>query len=750
MKLEFNKAVDKTIARVSTNYQINNAALPAGSVIEVAEDGKSLVISIPSANKMQEGLAYRVTAKDLKTEDNKSIQDANELVIFSDKVAPEITKVESKSGISGTNTVTVEMSEPIVSGQFFVDGSPTSANFNLASTGQAVVDNKEITLSTTQKLEPGKTYTLRVVNAVDTAGNALSTKEVQFTVVSETSEGKFVKATVAGENKVKLTFDKPLDATLAVATANYAVTKIGGTVTVSGAMVDPEDSKSVILTLATPFAANQDAVTVYVSASNLKDTFGNKVEAVSNQAVTLTKDVVKPSLVSSSVTSDRNALILEMTEIVTLPGAPITLTGVDKDGVLVTRTATASYVNARGDASVAATKYVKLTLSSPLAAGSYSFNVAANTFVDQAITPNGNAAFNLNVNVTSAADTVRPTVSSIPGTVTVNPNGTAQFDVVYSEEMGASALSASNYSLNGAPLPAGSTVVFTTAAKTTVRVVMPAGSFTRDENATVIISGLVTDAAGNALKEVASDRSGFTGTIRVLDNKAPELIKSEATSGRELVLTFSEPVAANQVGRTSGDAELTVGTTPIDLQALSASNVVYSGNQVTITLAENALDAKNFSSDKLTLNAGSFVDRSSSANALAVVQNATIADKFALAPIVDAGATASTAENTAAKFEIAITPNTNASVDVASKYEVYIVKDGRAPLTTSNLGSFTALSSYAPSAIPTSATALNANILRDSENLVFDTRSGASYDVYVVVTDAAGNKAISTADTVTF
>lgn len=749
MKLEFNKAVDKAIARVSTNYQINNAALPAGSVIEVAEDGKSLVISIPSANKMQEGLAYRVTAKDLKTEDNKSIQDANELVIFSDKVAPEITKVESKSGVSGTNTVTVEMSEPIVSGQFFVDGSPTSANFNLASTGQAVVDNKEITLSTTQKLEPGKTYTLRVVNAVDTAGNALSTKEVQFTVVSETSEGKFVKATVAGENKVKLTFDKPLDATLAVATANYAVTKIGGTVTVSGAMVDPEDSKSVILTLATPFAANQDAVTVYVSASNLKDTFGNKVEAVSNQAVTLTKDVVKPSLVSSSVTSDRNALILEMTEIVTLPGAPITLTGVDKDGVLVTRTATASYVNARGDASVAATKYVKLTLSDPLAAGSYSFNVAANTFVDQAITPNGNAAFNLNVNVTSAADTVRPTVSSIPGTVTVNSNGTAQFEVAYSEEMGASALSASNYSLNGAPLPAGSTVVFTTPTKNTVRIVMPAGSFTRDENATIIISGLVTDAAGNALKEVASDRSGFTGTIRVLDNKAPELIKSEATSGSELVLTFSEPVEARQLGAVGG-TELTVGTTSIDLQAASSA-VVYSGNQVTITLAPNALDAKNFSSDKLTLNAGSFVDRSSSANALAVVQNATIADKFALAASITATANASTAvANTAEKFKIAIAPNTNASVDVASKYEVYIVKDGRAPLSVSNLNSFTALVSYAPTAIPTSATALNANILRDSENLVFNTASSQVYDVYVVVTDAAGNKAISSASTVSF
>ncbi|MFD2368403.1 beta strand repeat-containing protein [Brevibacillus sp. GCM10020057] len=758
LEVKFGAAVDEDSAEDVTNYTIQGTQLSTPDKAVLSEDGKTVTLTLNNYGALTNKNAYSVEVDGVKGTDGTAVPKYTTSFVQNDATVADVVSVEAKAGSAGTKTFKVKFSEPVAAaGSVYVDGQAATVS-TLSSTDASL--NKEITVTTSQTLAAGSTHTVRVASFTDYAGNVLVSKEVSFTVEGDTTAGKFVSATPVSEDVIKLTFDKEVDpATIPGATngTTFTLTKLGGTWTGS-AVIDPDDAKSVLVTVNTPgYSSTVTSISPYVTLKGLKDVNGNTIEDVVDRQVTLTADTTKPAFVKATVAADNQSVLVEFSE--ELANATVTnadasaLTVVNSEGVDVTGSVfgagqgfdRATIVDAKGVAAAPGTdtKYIKFANAggNTLAKGTYTVTLPASSVTDTALAANANDTVQFTFTVNDLGNTTP--ITAAVANETVNPNGTYSFEVNFGTVVNDTARNTANYTIDGQALPAGSSIVFTSTTKDTVRVTLPAGTFTADATKKLAVMN-VENSAGTRMT------APQLLNINVLDNTKPTLVKAEATADNTLVLTFSEPVTLVDADGGAG-AELTIGSWTYDANVAGDGAATSELNNV-VTLTKAGLGAEDLADTDLVIAAGAFADKSGNTNGIAAITDGTVADKFAIAPTAVVGNHGTNDDENGAEITIDITEDANAATDIAAKYDIYITAASAPNLSTvadveAQLTKLVSWDAAVDAAKLNTATALPGTIATLSDGTAVATFNG-DVDIYVVVTDKAGNKALF-ADTTT-
>ncbi|WP_206808418.1 cell wall-binding repeat-containing protein [Paradesulfitobacterium ferrireducens] len=753
IQVVFNKAVDETTAEDVTNYKLQNTALQsaAGALTDTASlgaDGKTVTITLGKTGALTNKKAYSFTV-------GTGVKDANGTALGasystswlqSDTTAPTAS-VNVTAGTSGTQTITVNYSEPVQNaGTYTVDGQSASVT---ALDANDISKNNQVTITTAQNLVVGQTYTLSIASATDYAGNVLVTTQIPFTV-GQAGAGNLVSATQASDTTVKLVFDTKIDTnSIPSAGTNFKVQTLGTDFSTSGGInlaVDSTDTtgKTLIVTVNIPgYTTTNPSITPTITVKGLKGTNGAVINDVSS-TVTMTADQTAPTYVGTTVASDNSYILVQMSEKIAAASVTDTdaakLTVVDADGVdqtanvFGTGKAFDKAIVAKSDGTTPGSDqaYIKFynRTGAKLAKGTYTITVPAKLFVDTAntlsATGNSNAAFTVNVTVNDLNNTTAITVGT-PSAVTVNADGSEYFTLGFGTALNNTALSTANYTVDGKSLPAGTTIAFTDTNKNTVKITAPAGTYTQD--------GTVNLAVFNVQNSAGSTMSGTAlKSLTVKDNTAPTVASAAATAGK-INITFSENVAyagaGTEVSLINAD-----GTTAVASTAISVT-----GKVAAVTINLSGIDLTKVT---LSVASGAFADVSANANTNGSIKNVTVTDTNVTVPTFTLNQVA--ANKNAGDIQLNIANFDKAKAEGVTSYDVYVYgtstvidKTTAANYTVSQnvlVGSITLSGTSGLYTLPTTITT----------DAVAGTAINYASPVYVTIVakDSLGNKAYAT------
>ncbi|AMW97937.1 Ig-like domain-containing protein [Rummeliibacillus stabekisii] len=519
---------------------------------------------------------------------------------LADNVAPKLLSAKATDG----TTVELTFDEPVDwttnVGGISVNGATQVNGVNTTKAG-----NYTYTFTVAQ-LKAGAN-TLQVLNIADFAGNkdALTTTSVDYVADTSIPEVK----SIAAEDSASfiVTLNKAVDA---VVPANFTVKKGNYTFTSTDLTVgfvdaDGVDSvtptKYVKVTVPTQagtanplYGTNENSVALSVALSGYKN--GTVLGKEYTGSVTLSKDVAAPKVVSSKlVTFDKAA------KTITVPFDK-TLTLADASKLTVVS----------GTVKVAATpsvvgKNLVITIDdvAGLTDGDYSLVLDKGLVKDGS--NNVNEATTLSTTVSNkVATTVK--AGTIFGTAATADNGKNVITVAYGTKVNDAAASASSYSLNGSALPSGSVVYFTSSAKDTVKIELPAsysvGLNNLKAKITLNANAVKEDSTGNVISSSATEAKAIDQVITLNDNVAPtvtkvEYVKDTATGlATGLKVTFSENIKDSTVGSTfvikqgSTNVAYTVDTDVADdnVITLKFTGVTLSPSNVVLSTSTTAGD----------------------------------------------------------------------------------------------------------------------------------------------------------------
>ncbi|ASA24511.1 Ig-like domain-containing protein [Paenibacillus donghaensis] len=471
----------------------------------------------------------------VKTTSGETISAYTQLLPVNDVTAPTIASVTSTAKAT-TNKVHVKLSEPVKgTGTViaYVNGQP--ATVALRDNGAAL---DELTLTTANNLESGKTYDVSLTNIVDFAGNYIAPNPTKttVTVVSDVAAPTVSKVTVTGENSVEVVFNKKMD----IATLHGNITLLNANGETRGAFQVKQGKDATTFNL-TNFAINFPSSSTFagtiVFGATIKDYLGNTVAASTTQPVTFTKDVTAPTVVSAVYAKE--GLLVKFSEKVSL----VNSAGVIKiinDSTGYPTTLTANVVGTDG-------KQWRLT-GATLGTGNYTLRLPAGIAVDQSQAKNGLVAVAYPVSITAdtVVDSNKPVITAAPVVVTSEVYKTdqvVQFTVQDSSGLNiASVREYANYTWDGKALPVGSYVStdYNGSGSPTTPVVVsvniPSSGINTNDSKEFVING-ITDTSGNVIVPTPYQ-------VALRDGVRPTLNTAAVASGdgTKLVIGFSEDV----------------------------------------------------------------------------------------------------------------------------------------------------------------------------------------------------------------
>ncbi|WP_114572274.1 hypothetical protein [Exiguobacterium flavidum] len=591
VKVTFNKELDAVTSVNTANYLENGTAIGLNGTAELQEDGKSVIITFTNAKAQNTAFSYKVTG--VTTKDAKTIADATFSTTFADAAKPTVTKTEYKAG-----KVVLTFSEPLATAPttLRVNGNPVNAGFVTGSNQQQV--------EATVALSANTTANLYAAGGVDAAGVTMDLYNGSVNVpASDVTKPHVVSATQVSQNVVRFVYNEALGTSAAdlvsgdvkvlkgATVYSHVGTGVSPTISVyKNTIVDPT-GKTFDVTVDLDGTTNGDgifasgsssqALTFLIDAGLVADAAGNQNDAYTT-SVTLVKDSTGPVFASSKVNTGKTQFELSANENL-VAGTLSNIIVTDAKGVrypIVAGTGETEVVGKVLNVDLAATGAV-------LDNGTYTIKVPAGTVTDAL--GNTNAEFTTTVTVGAAADSAKPVAA-------ISNSGNNVFRVTYTnaisgtvDEVGSSALLASNYKLDGAALPAGTDLYFTSPARNVVEIVLPSNSINigakvAGTNAVLSVSG-VTDLAGNVVDTTS-------GTVKVADNTAATLQSAQLLADT-LVLTFSE-----NLDDTTDHANIT--TLLNDLEIKSGNNVFVAAAVLPGTTAATA--TSTISGNKMTIN----------------------------------------------------------------------------------------------------------------------------------------------------
>ncbi|WP_342470280.1 S-layer homology domain-containing protein [Ureibacillus sp. FSL K6-3587] len=567
IQINFSKEVDSDTAKNLGNYYIKNASQARQAVsttdstakVSVSDDKKSVTITASTtiealAKVTQSGTPFVFEVDGVKATDGSAFPKYTAELKVDDKVAPTLVSAEAKA-ITTTKNVTLNFSEPVdpATGVYKVNGKVASVT--------AGSEPNQLTLTTVDSLEAGKSYTLEIINAKDYAGNIINPVSTNFTVVKDDAAPTISTVTTISDNKVRVTFDKSMNAST-LASSNITVVRGNGvSVSVGDYRVSAVSNTSnktfdITFTGGLYSGVDSEALTL-VFSSNIKDSVGN-VLPTTTKTVTLNKDTQAPTIQAVRVlpkgdTYDGNtyangALVLTFNEDVVDPGTSIlagsSVTIIDQDGTDISSNVTpGDPVLDSKNSKILVIPFTTNTI--PTTSKSATVRISAGITTDASLGANKNAGATFN-NVKldeSITDTTKPVVSNVAGN---NTNNTISFTITEQNLDKSTVQNIDNYRLDGKPLPSDSYVTISgTAPNYTVTIHLgdEAVSETRT-NYAFTISG-VKDTFGNIADTVA------VNNVSLKDNVKPVLNVAKINSDNTITLSFTESVS----GVVKGDFE---------------------------------------------------------------------------------------------------------------------------------------------------------------------------------------------------
>lgn len=570
--VKFACAVDKTEAETISKYALGGATVTSA---KLADDAMSVKLTL---NTVELGADQIFTVQPIKTKADGTKKTALYSSVFAkyeDKVAPTATSASAKIGGTATEATsfTVTFSEPLA--------TRPSVRVDGVTVDNVVLDAGGESATVTTNVKAGQTYKIDVYNLMDKAATPNTTAVSSTTLsVSVDTAAPVVTATAKGGNQIELAFSKAMK-TATVSTAITAAAKLVKDasykdVTYTVSAYDSANNK-VVLTVDTTGLFANNATTQLINLlipTGMEDTYGNKLVGGYMTQVTLTKDVIKPAYQKYEVTKDAagNATGIKLTfsEDVAVKTTTPATTIVNQDGVLVTAQPTLSEVANDN-------KSVNVTIPGTLAGQKYTINFPAGIVADTS--NNTSDAFNVSVDF-GAASTTKATVLSVTRNDIAHTN---VISVLYSEAVSVNATNTANYTLNGAALPAGTTITLN-AARTTATITLPAGSIAaNDTSAPLVVSNVVT-VSGKTVETAIK-------TVAVVDNTAAKLASTQV-SGKEITLTFTEDIDAATVDATEISQNFTIKAGDTELTDFTGASYSFvTGNAKIVRLVIPTLDS---------------------------------------------------------------------------------------------------------------------------------------------------------------
>ncbi|MCP3761425.1 S-layer homology domain-containing protein [Domibacillus sp. A3M-37] len=555
--VSFNTEVDKDAAAAASLYTLNNTA---ASKAVVSEDGKTVLLTFNGGAEVKNGV---LVVSPVATKADKEVKTAKYTSVFSfeDTTTPFVTSTAYSNGV-----ITLTFSEELSAAPAVVrvDGTPVAFGDVKLSTA----DKTKVEIAKT--LQAGASASLYVAGAKDASASKNEMDLYNGSVVAPTADTNKPHVTsveVTVQNTAKVTLSEAL-------TGDTVSVKLqqGAEQTAATLVKDETDTtgKTYTLTVAGDIFgqdSTSETFTLYIAKDALTDLSGLKNDLFQT-TVTFVKDLQAPALASSKVTEGNKAVSFTFDEAVTA-GAMSAIDIRNADGVKFA----AKDVTLSEDKK---TYTVDITDGDKaMAVGTYTVSFPANYFTDAYGNKTSALKDSFTVGESTSTDTEKPEAAVAAGT------GTNTFKVTFNEEVTSSALTLSNYRLDGQALPAETDIYFTDSTKTAVMIELPAGAVnigdqTTGAPAVLNVSG-AADKAGNVM--IAAN---FVVTVK--DN-TPATVTDVKTAGTAVVVTFSEAVAVAGTVDANDVFDIKVGSTTAEAGNISA----VSGNdkQVQFNLASS-------------------------------------------------------------------------------------------------------------------------------------------------------------------
>ncbi|WP_144697719.1 hypothetical protein [Fictibacillus phosphorivorans] len=594
-KVESVSAINAKTIVVKFNSELTADNTVVGDASEVAKytlDGTLATTAVLGSDKKTVTLTFAggvegtdqvlvvnpvVTTKKDKDGNAVSTEKYSKVLSYTDEVKPEVVGTSYENG-----KIVVSYSEAIGTKPTVVrvNGNPVAASdIAIASDATKV----EITYA---GLAASTTASLYVAGAKDAsaAGNEMSLfNGTVITPAADTAKPQITGVQVTGQNTAKVTLSEAINEATVAATLQK-----GATQTAVSLVKDATDTTGKTYTLTVDLngvtagdgifagTSTSESFTLYVAAGVMTDTStpANANELFSTN-LTFVKDVTAPALVSSQTSADSKKLEFKFNEDLTVAGSDANIIIKNADGVRI------SAVDPETALKVGDNKTYQVDTKAGdvvLDAGTYTVTIPAGFFTDAY----GNASTAVTSTFTVGAPTNNDTTKPTGAVTTADTN---VFQVVYSEEVTATALNLSNYKLDGASLPAGTEIYFTSTAKDTVKIVLPTGSInignqTTGASAILNVSG-VADKAGNVIATANTP-------VVVKDNTAASVTNVQVL-GTDVYVTFNENITVPGTTNALDAFKVTVNGTEL-LAADVSELAAVSGNakQVKFTLTTAA------------------------------------------------------------------------------------------------------------------------------------------------------------------
>lgn len=576
LQVKFGAAVDKTAAESEANYTLKKAdgttILTTAYTAELVDE-KTVVITLASAFTTKTTLAVTVQPIAKDGDSNTKTELYSTTLTVEDKVAPTVSEIKAETNGSSAASVTVKFSEPVQTGATFkVDG--------VVATSVTYADNNTTVTLSNLTLAAGSNHTLDVIGLLDAAGNVINPNPTSkaFTVSVDANAPVVSSVEAYGDKAAVVTFSKKMNATTVTTAGNITLKDEAlNNVTVGTVTALPGD------TTGTKFVVPVDSgVTLYSGAvtsrnltvvftDNLKDTLGNKV-AVASKSVTLNKDVTAPTVASVSFVKDSDdklqSVTVEFSEAVGTANllSATNFSVVDQDGVDQTA-AWVSYLNATPEVSGKKVTYKPTTAAAKY--GQYTLSFKQGLVKDTAETANNSAAFSKVIDLgTQATGEFKLGAGAATYTAATQVIEVNFGRAVKGGNVTGSATEASNYTLNGVALPAGSVVLKAGSSSEVAVITIPAEFIPANDSAAVFRVANIQDSKGVTV-------TPYVATLDVKDNTAPVLQSARVLDNDTIELTFNENMATASAANVGDEFVIYEGTTAKTLTAaqLKATNV---------------------------------------------------------------------------------------------------------------------------------------------------------------------------------
>jgi hypothetical protein len=513
IQVKFTNEVNATDAITPAKYSAVGVDLTSAAY-ELLEDNKTVVITLANTKEVPNSTTFVFNVDEIQSKADANVKTAKftTTINFNDVAKPSITDVAyPQSGVAVVNFTEELKDKGTV--KVFADGAEVQT-----VTSALTTDSKGIELT---GLVANKEYNVVILGAKDWSDNLITPNPAEVkvkstvvdTVVPEVSSVKAI-----GLSKLEVKFSEPLKNQAApLAPANYLV------LTGVGAGVQTYDSKTntVTVTFNAPETPGVKAVTV----KSYKDLAGNDGKDFVQNVVfgEIVPTVTKTEVVKEN--ADTFVKLTFNTDVVAAPPAGnITGTVTTPQNVVKTVSIPVSALTVDGTDH----KIVKIKVTGQ-EAGKFDLTVPKAAFTP-ALSDDLKVAFEL----TATVDSSVPAVAKVSGNdqVTIT-NKTVT--VVYTNDMGQSALDVNNYTVSGKKVF--KSAIFKEDEKT-VELTLNDADIKYDGNYELEISTNVKGKNGVALAKTYT----YTGSFK--ENVAPTIAQAQFNGANKIVVTFSENVVS--------------------------------------------------------------------------------------------------------------------------------------------------------------------------------------------------------------